>query len=132
MASPIRSRSKITIVDTAIDPSTASDPARAREVRFQNAGGKDLYKVWIYLDGPDVPFVQAAIYELHPSFAKRVHTVSRTVANPSCALIIWTWGIFDVKATLRMKSGEAVELTHKLTYDREFEKKGTTFVREPA
>lgn len=132
MASPIRSRSKITIVDTAIDPSTASDRAGTREVRYQKAAGRDLYKVWIYLDGPDVPFVRAAIYELHPSFAQRVHTVSRTVANPSCALIIWTWGIFDVKATLRMKSGESVELTHKLSYDRDFASEGVKFVLESA
>lgn len=132
MESPPRSRSKITIVDTAIDPKTTSDHASPRQVRYQKAGGRDLYKVWIYLDGPDVPFVQAAIYELHPSFAQRVHSVSRTVANPSCALIIWTWGIFEVKATLRMKSGESVELTHKLTYDREFAKEGVTFVPEPA
>lgn len=132
MASPVRSRSKITVVDTAIDPNLAPDASGARVVRFQRAGDRDLYKVWIYLDGPDVPFVQAAIYELHPSFAQRVHSVSRTVANPSCALIIWTWGIFDVKVTLRMKSGEAVELTHKLTYDREFANKKVAFVQEPA
>jgi transcription initiation factor IIF auxiliary subunit len=126
------SRSNISIVDTAIDPGADRKRDGAVEVRYQKAGERDLYKVWISLDGPDVPFVQSVAYELHPSFAQRVHRVSRTPANPSCALIIWTWGLFEVKATLRMNSGESAELTHRLTYDRDFSTKGVTFVQEPA
>lgn len=120
MANQRPSKLKITVVDTAFDPRNAPASTDERAVIFKKVGDRDFYKVWLYLDGPDVPFVQAVTYELHPSFRQRIHTVSRTAANQDCTLIIWTWGTFEVKATVRTKSNGVAELTHMLSYDRDF------------
>lgn len=126
MANQRPSKLKIAMVDTAFDPHSAPMSDDARVVLFKKSGDRDFYKVWLYLDGPDVPFVQAVTYELHPSFRQRIHTVSRTAANQDCALIIWTWGTFEVKATVRTKSNGVTVLTHMLSYDRDF-KSGTKY-----
>lgn len=110
---------KIEVVDTAIDPKAP----RAREVRRrQNEGQRPLYKVWIYLKGKDLAFVDSVTYTLHKSFGTPVRTVQRSLRNPNCQLIIWTWGVFNVGVSIRDKSGNLYQLVHELAYDSEFRK----------
>jgi transcription initiation factor IIF auxiliary subunit len=77
------------------------------------------YRVWIYLEGPDLPYVRSATYTLHPTFADPVRTVERTSSNPNCALDIWTWGLFEVVAEIADKSGGRHLLRHRLRYDED-------------
>lgn len=112
------------ILDTPVDPASSTDKPK---VLFRHTDGKDFYKVWLYLEGADVPFVERVRYELHPTFAQRIHEVQRSAANPTCALIIYTWGIFTVKATVTAKTGEQAILTHKMSYDKWFSRSGIKF-----
>jgi transcription initiation factor IIF auxiliary subunit len=116
----------LNILDTPLDPASPTQ----KKVLFHHKDGKDFYKVWLYLDGPDVPFVKKVRYELHPTFAQRIHEVTRSAANPTCALVIYTWGIFTVKATVTAKTGEQILLNHKMSYDKWFSKGGVTFERD--
>lgn len=88
---------------------------------------RTLYKVWVYLDGPDLPYVAKVTYELHRTFARNRRGVSRTSRNPQCRLAIWTWGVFTVHALVEDKFGNTYELRHRLSYDKEIHAKGITF-----
>ncbi|MCW5648558.1 MAG: hypothetical protein KIS62_02310 [Ramlibacter sp.] len=120
----------ITVVDSAVDPALVYPPGARRPVQYRSDGKRDHYKVWIYLAGDRVPFVEWVTYRLHHTFGEPVHRVARTPANSNCALVIWTWGVFEVHATIREKSGQTMEQTHLLSYDREFKQPGIVFVRD--
>ena len=77
---------------------------------------KPLYKVSIYLDGNDLPYVESVEYELHPTFKNRFKKINRTVSNPDCKFFIWTWGIFKVKGIVTTKDGSRFNISHQLTY----------------
>ncbi|MBX3587797.1 MAG: pYEATS domain-containing protein [Ramlibacter sp.] len=122
--------SNFTVLDSAVDPALVYPAGAKRPVHYRSDGKRDHYKVWIYLAGGRVPFVESVTYRLHPSFGEPVHRVARTPANPNCSLMIWTWGVFEVHATIREKSGQVTEQTHLLSYDREFKQPGIVFVRD--
>lgn len=77
------------------------------------------YRVWLSVEGPDLPYVRKVTYHLHPTFPDPVRAVRRTPSNPNCALPIWTWGLFEVRAEVEDKSGGVHTLRHQLGYDRE-------------
>ena len=87
------------------------------------------YRVSIYLDGTDVPYVRDVVYHLHKTFPRPKRGVRRTSTNPNCKLTIWTWGIFAIRVQVRMKNGEERWLTHRLTYDQQLQHKGLQLVR---
>jgi len=80
------------------------------------------YRVWLYLDGPDLPYVKSVTYTLHPTFPDPVRTVPRSASNPYCAIAIWTWGTFDVVGDVEDKGGRRHVLKHNMGYDREITK----------
>lgn len=108
----------VTLHDTLFDPDRSPQPHA--EVRYRHdRSGTTLYKVWLYLDGRDLPYVQRVTYKLHPTFPNPERTVERSVRNPNCELILWTWGLFEVTAVIEDKKGQLYELRHQLGYDRE-------------
>ena len=76
------------------------------------------YKVWLYIEGPDLPFVDKVTYILHKTFRNPYREITRTPANPNCALEIWTWGLFTVKVIVVDKKGETTIINHRLSYDK--------------
>lgn len=96
--------------------------ARRQKIVYDKAKSKARYKVWLYLEGPDLPYVKSATYTLHPTFPSPVRTVERTVSNPNCALEIWTWGIFNVLVDVEDKSGSRQRFEHWMSYDKELTK----------
>jgi len=111
------------IQDSLFDP---SDPKAAlgKTATYKKYPGPDskvLYKVWVFLDGRDMPFVQSVQYHLHPSFRNTQYQIDKSHSNPNFALVIWTWGIFNVKAEVTLISGEILVLNHLLTYANNFD-----------
>jgi len=103
------------IKDTVFDP--ASDDTKRVGARRD---GKTLYyKVFLYLDGPDLSLVESVTYTLHKTFRDPVRTIRRTPSNPTCQLVIWTWGVFSVKADIVDKRGLTFRLSHFLRYESE-------------
>jgi hypothetical protein len=98
--------------DSLFEPGTSD-----RKVYLDNEK-PDLvfYRVWLFLEGRDLPYVSRVTYHLHETFRDPVRVVPRTASNPNCALDIWTWGVFRVLALVEDKRGSTVELSHKLTY----------------
>src|ERR1044072_2549501 len=105
----------IKVVDTVIPPySTQKMGYIDNSPSHQNP----YYRVWMYLEGPDLPYVDQVTYVLHSTFSNPVRVVSRTPANPNCCLDIWTWGIFTVKVIIEDSQGGTSVIHHRLMYDR--------------
>lgn len=104
--------------DSLFDPGnvTTVDRKKASYRKYAVPDSKVLYKIWIYLAGRDLPYVQSVKYHLHPSFRVREYQIEKSLSNPNYALIVWTWGIFNVKAEVQLISGETLVLNHFLTY----------------
>ena len=109
----------IKICDSVIEPETDS-----KDIYYKESGSRKLYKVWIYLDGKDLPYVENVTYFLHSSFPNPKQTVRRTSSNPNCSLVIWTWGLFTIKGTTLFKDSSTDELSHSLTYNNSFNDEG--------
>lgn len=109
---------RVEVKDSVINPSSTVKTVHWRA----SHDGTPFYKVYIYLAGEALPYVQTVTYKLHPSFPDPVQQVSRTLANQNCLLVIWTWGIFDVTATIEDRWGNVYEVTHPLGYNGEIEK----------
>jgi len=106
----------IEVRDTVFDPDVPRANAR---VHFYKEDGKTIFKVHLYLQGYDLPYIESVTYTLHETFLRPNRTVRRTPSNPNCKLMIWTWGLFVVKATIVDIKGFNYSLEHALTYDRE-------------
>jgi transcription initiation factor IIF auxiliary subunit len=116
-------RLDLKVRDTVFEPGSAS-----KKAYYKMSGKTALYKIWLFLDGDDLPYVSSVTYKLHETFPNPVQTVRRTLSNPNCQLTIWTWGLFRIKALLEEKSGVIRELDYHLQYDRELQQKGVEFV----
>jgi hypothetical protein len=113
----ITRRLDVDVTDAPFDPDS---PRRVVEVREKD--GVKLYHVYIWLQGPHVPFVRGVEYNLHPSFDPPVRVVERTSENPNCELDFWTPGVFEVKATVTDVNGRPFQIFHPLTFNKAFEK----------
>ena len=111
----------IQFVDTVFDPAVygfETSPKKTDgkyKVNYEK-GESALYKVWFFLVGIDLPFIDFVNYHLHETFPEPVRRVQRTVGNPNCILEIWTWGIFPVIVDIVDKSGRTYRLERQLTY----------------
>ena len=107
----------VQVKDTVFDPNLA--PSAHKKVHVNETEGTTLYKVWLYLAGEDLPYVDSVTYSLHETFPNPKRKVKLTPSNPNCQLVIWTWGVFTVKAKIEDKRGLTFEISHYLTYDQE-------------
>lgn len=107
----------IRVRDSVFDPRSGGGKVTYR----QSAEGSTLYRVHVFLEGADLPYVKTATYRLHPSFDPAVQIVRRSASNPNCRLTIWTWGLFEVEVTVEDKFGATTGFVHRLTYGDEVE-----------
>ncbi|UCC53633.1 MAG: hypothetical protein JSV68_06590 [Anaerolineaceae bacterium] len=76
------------------------------EPRIFRRGGKSHYKVRIYLEPTDedsLSSIKSVQYKLHSSF-REPFRVSDDFRN-KFEIKIWTWGYFEIEATLIMTNG---------------------------
>ena len=103
---------KLDVVDSVFDPESDDGVIQKKTVE-----GKDLYRVFLYLKGLDLPLVQSVVYYLHPTFRPQTHRIRRSPQNPTGKLVIWTWGTFVVRAEIEDVEGVVTTVTHQLTWD---------------
>jgi transcription initiation factor IIF auxiliary subunit len=109
--------SDFVIKDSLFDPSIEND----NQVSFYQDQYKRIrYKVWLYIEGPRISYVDYVVYKLHSSFKESERKVERSIVNPNCKLAIWTWGIFNIKVNIFLKNGEVLEAEHYLTFNNQF------------
>src|SRR5258708_21182131 len=120
----------IEVKDTVFDPDQAKTGPQSVHVRMQE--GKPLYKVWLYLSGLDLPYVQSVTYTLHSTFRNPIRKVKRGLSNQNCELVIWTWSLFEVKAIIEDKSNRRYEINHYLSYDKELKRPNIKYISAEA
>jgi hypothetical protein len=118
------------IVDTVLEPPI--DGRGAPVVRVGKAGDTRFYRVRVFLEGNDLPFVRSVTYHLHESFPDPHRTVERSSANPSCEIVIWTWGIFDIRAEIRDREGSVYEVVQPMQYGEELRRVKVKVVNDEA
>ena len=118
----------VSVVDTVFDPVRRDT---AGKIYYREKDGLTYYHVWIFVDGPDMPFIESVTYQLHPSFGTTIHRVERTLSNPQCQLMIWTWGLFKLGVEMQDKKGVIYEIKHQMTYGRLLTKDAVYFRGEP-
>jgi transcription initiation factor IIF auxiliary subunit len=113
----------VQVKDTVFEPGSLQ-----KKIYYKTDGKTTWYKAWIFLEGMDLPYVMNVTYRLHSSFPDPNRNVRRTVANPNCQLVLWTWGLFEIKAMVEDKNGRTHELVYDLQYDKELSQKGVEFI----
>ena|SRR5688500_9928506 len=105
----------IRVIDSIFDPNSGEQ----NEVHYyKGSDGRMHYKVWIFLEGRDTYNVDYTIYKLHSTFSDPIRKVSRTISNPNCGLVIWTWGTFELGIEIVLKTGEKISASHQMSFDR--------------
>ena len=93
-----------------------SDPSNKVQVRPET-DDTYYYRVFLYVDGYELPYVESVTYTLDDSFPNPEQIVRRTPANPICQLVVWTWKeLFTVVATIVDKKGNSYRITHDVSY----------------
>jgi hypothetical protein len=119
----------VQVIDTCFDPNQPPSAGTKPKVYFKVMGGKPLYKVWLYLTGRDLPYVESVTYKLHPELYPPERTVRRELTNPNCQYIVWTPGFFPIHTIIRDKSGRVYEANHEMMYGKELDPKLAKFER---
>lgn len=107
---------QIHVVDTALE----LNPADGKQtIRFRRQNGADVFRVRLYIEGPQLPYVKSVTYKLHPTFPRPVRQVERSAANQNCELVIWAWGVFEAGVVVEDLEGRLYDLKHQMTFGRE-------------
>lgn len=77
------------------------------------------YKVWLFIEGLDLPFIKRVTYVLPKSFKNNRITVVQTIDNRKCVTPIWTWALFSIKIEIEDIGGRTFQINHQLTYGDE-------------
>jgi transcription initiation factor IIF auxiliary subunit len=83
---------------------------------FQS-GGREHFHLKIWLDGPDdeLDQVEKVEYLLHPTFRFRKKSSSNRMEK--FAISIWTWGMFNIEATIHYNNGTTEKREYYLSYE---------------
>ena len=113
-------RLDVEIVDTPFDPD-----AQERVVQVRTTtDGQQLYRVFIYLTGRDLPFVRSVTYQLPSAIADPpVRTVVRSPAARDCRIDLWVRGSFEIRAVVEDLKDGTHELEHLLQFGQYFDEK---------
>ena len=99
------------VKDSIFDPDSPDRTAKWRNPDQE----KPLYRVFLYLEGLRLPYVDSVTYVLHPTFQEPTRQIFRSASNPRCKLELWTWGLFRVQAIVTDRDGNVFNLTHELS-----------------
>src|SRR5882724_5723359 len=87
---------RVEIKDYPFDPRSPNSPV----VESKKVGERQLYHVYIRLEGPDLPLVKMVNYFFDSSVSPQHLTVMKGYDNPDCLVDMWLWGVFLMSATV--------------------------------
>ena len=80
-------------------------------------GGREHFHIGIWVEGSDQELdnIEKVVYKLHPSFRRRLRSSSNR--KNEFSITIWTWGMFNIEATIHFKDGTQETHNYYLSYD---------------
>ena len=87
-------------------------------VKQIHKGGRQHFRVRLYIEGSDLEKVERVIYTLHPTFREPRREIT---AGPNFELVIWTWGLFNVGVEIYDKTEAVDERVVLLDYSQDIE-----------
>lgn len=91
-------------------------------------GGREHFnlRIWLNGDSEELGKVKRVDYELHSTFLERLRHSDDS--NRNFAILIWTWGMFMITATVHFLDGTEEVLKYYLSYEPPHDT-GTNYVR---
>ena len=100
-----------------LDQQVIRNPQGRIKYRRFHPTGREHYHLGLWLEGPDdvLDRVDAVEYRLHPTFRTPLR---RSKNRPNkFSITFWTWGMFEVEATVHFEDGATEALSHFLQYE---------------
>jgi transcription initiation factor IIF auxiliary subunit len=101
----------------SFDRQVIKDPKGRIKYKLFSRKGREHYHIGIWLDGEETELdqVEKIEYELHQTFKNPLRSSSNR--DNKFSITIWTWGQFNIRATIYYKNGETEERQFYLDYD---------------
>ncbi|MBN1235353.1 MAG: hypothetical protein JW999_04800 [Methanotrichaceae archaeon] len=97
----------------------AVDPIKRCVYYTRDNEGHQVFKIRIYVIGPDLHKIKSVKYSLHQTFEKPEHI--STDATRSFEMIMWSWGRFVMPITVTTMDGNEYEYMYPFTFRTQLE-----------
>ena len=99
------------------DRKLAQSPDGKIKYKIFHKGGREHYNVAIWVNATDdeLDQIEKVEYSLHPSFKRRIRK-SKDREN-KFSITIWTWGMFNIDATVFFRDGTTSKHSYYLSYE---------------
>ncbi len=104
----------IVVKDTVVEKANGNEHIIAKK-----STSSTMFKVTLFLEGNDLPFVNKVTYTLHETFKNRIKKIKRSLSNPNCTLVFYAWGTFTVKVKVESLKGDNLVISHPLQFGSE-------------
>ncbi|VVB72134.1 Transglutaminase-like superfamily protein [uncultured archaeon] len=97
----------------------ATDPAKRCVYYTRNDEGHQVFKIRVYITGPDFYKIKSVKYSLHQTFENPEHL--STDASNNFEMILWSWGRFVMPITVTTMDGNEYEYMYPFTFRAQLE-----------
>jgi hypothetical protein len=97
----------------------AADPVKHCVYYTRDKDGHQVFKIRVYVTGPDLYKVKSVKYSLHQTFEKPEHI--STDASSNFEMIMWSWGRFVMPITITTLDGNEYEYMYPFTFRAQLE-----------
>jgi hypothetical protein len=97
----------------------ATDPVKRCVYYTKDEEGHQVFKIRIYITGPDLGKIKSVKYSLHQTFENPEHM--STDASSNFEMIIWSWGRFVMPITITTIDGNEYEYMYPFTFRAQLE-----------
>jgi len=97
----------------------ATDPVKHCVYYTRDTEGHQVFKIRVYITGPDIARIKSVKYSLHQTFEKPEHI--STDASSNFDMILWSWGRFVMPITVTTMDGNEYEYMYPFTFRAQLE-----------
>lgn len=97
----------------------AMDPVKHCVYYTRDNEGHQVFKIRVYVTGPDLYKIKSVKYSLHQTFEKPEHI--STDASSNFEMILWSWGRFVMPVTVTTIDGNEYEYMYPFTFRAQLE-----------
>lgn len=97
----------------------AVEPATRCVYYTRDEEGRQVFKIRVYITGPDLARISSVKYSLHETFEDPEHL--STDASNNFEMILWAWGRFAMPITITTNDGNEFEYMYPFTFRSQLE-----------